>query len=103
MLPSLFGKHVSVKFCAFLNKLKLKYNVEYLQIFTMNSKKKTLVFMRTQLLNESSWEVPVGQVLKMFEFASKPEQPGLPSLICLQVICVRKQVFGSTIINENRC
>ena len=55
------------------------------------------------MINESSQEVPVGQVLKLFEFASKPEQSRLPSLICLEVIYAQTQVFYSAIINENKC
>ena len=55
------------------------------------------------MLNELSWEVPVGQVLKLFEFASKLEQSGLPGLICLEVIYVQTQVFYFPITNKNRC
>ncbi len=55
------------------------------------------------MLDELSKEVPVGQVLKFFEFASKPEQSGLPSLIRLEVIYVQTQVFYFTIVNEYRC
>ena len=45
----------------------------------------------TQLLNKLSWKVPVAQDLKIFKFPSKPEQPGLSSLICLEVVCIRTQ------------
>ncbi len=48
-------------------------------------------------------QVPIGQVLKLFEFASKPEQSGLPGLIYLEIIYIQTQVLYSTIINENRC
>ena len=41
--------------------------------------------------------------MKLFEFSSKPEQSGLPGLICLEVIYVQTQVLYSTLINENRC
>ena len=103
LLPLLFAEYVFVKFCALQKELKLKCNVEYLQIFTINvAREKAPLFICTQLLNESSQEVPVGQVLKIFKFASKPEQPGLPSLICLEVIYVQRQVFFFAIVNEKR-
>ena len=41
MSPLLFGEYVFVKFCAFWKELKLKYRVEYLQIFTINRKRKS--------------------------------------------------------------
>ena len=47
--------------------------------------------------------MPFSQVLKPFEFVSKPEQSGLPSLICLEVIYAQTQVFYFAIISENRC
>ena len=36
-------------------------------------KKRYKMFVRTQLLNELSWKVPVGQVWSGFEFATKPD------------------------------
>ena len=38
------------------------------------------------LLNELSKKVPLGQVLKLVKFSSKPEQPGRSSSIRLEVI-----------------
>ena len=34
-------------------------------------------------------EIPVAQVLKIIEFASNPEQPGLSSSVCLEVMMQR--------------
>ena len=38
-----------------------------------------------------NWKVPVGQVLKQIQPASKPDQPGLSSTIRLEVIYVGTQ------------
>ena len=49
-------------------------------------------FICAQLLNKLSKKVPVAQVLKEIERALKPEQPGLSSSICLEVIRVQRWV-----------
>ena len=48
-------------------------------------------FICTELLNKLSWKVPVAQVLKEIKRFSNPEQPGLSSLICLEVVCIWAQ------------
>ena len=50
--------------------------------------KKCYKFIHARLLNELSYNVPVGQVWSGIEFATKPDQPGLSSLIRLEVIKV---------------
>ena len=45
-------------------------------------------FVPSQLLNELSKKVPVAKVLKLFQFSSKPERPGLFTSIRLEVVCI---------------
>ena len=40
----------------------------------------------TQLVNELSKKVPIGLVIKFFDIATKHDQPGHSSLICLGII-----------------
>ena len=51
--------------------------------------KKTLVFIRTKLLDELGQKVPVGQNLKLFKSSSKPDQQGLSSSIRFEVMYLR--------------
>ena len=46
------------------------------------------VFICTQVLSELKLNFPVAQVSKVFKFASKPEQPGLSSSICLKAVYI---------------
>ena len=46
------------------------------------------VFIYTQVLSELRQNFPVAQVRKVFQFALKPEEPGLSSSICLKVMCI---------------
>ena len=59
-----------------------------IRLLTCQRKYVGLVFTCTQLLNELSQRVPVAQVLKLFKFASKPEQLGLSSSIRLEVVYI---------------
>ena len=52
-----------------------------------------IVFIYTQLLNELSQKVPVTHILKIFQFAWKPEQPGLSNSIRLEVMYMRAQLL----------
>ena len=45
-------------------------------------------FIRTQLLHELSYNVPVAQILKEIEIFSNPEQSGLSSSISLEVVII---------------
>jgi len=44
------------------------------------------LFKRKKLPNELSKKAPVGKVLKLLKFSFKPEQPGLSSLLCYEVM-----------------
>ena len=59
--------------------------------FSVNNsqeKKSGLIQLGHKLLNKLNQRGPIAQDLKVFKFASKPEQPGLSSSICLEVIDV---------------
>ena len=47
----------------------------------------------SEVLNELSQKVLVGQVLQKIQNLTKPDQPGLSSSICLEVMCVQTQLF----------
>jgi len=53
------------------------------------------MFISIQFLNELSYIVPVAQVLKLFKFSSKPEQPGLSSSTRLETVFLRIQLLKS--------
>ena len=55
--------------------------------------KKCYKFIHAQLLNELSYNVPVGQVWSGIEFATKPDQPGLSSLIRLEVMKDKRKIL----------
>ena len=48
-----------------------------------------ITFVSTQFLDKLSYKAPVGQILSIFKFAKKPDQPGLSSSIRSKVMMER--------------
>ena len=59
----------------------------------MAKQKKVQMFVCTHLLNQLSYKILVAQALKIYEFATKPDQRGLSSLTRLEVMHVQTQIF----------
>ena len=57
------------------------------------AKKKSFKFIHAQFLNQLSKKVLVSQVWSGFEFATKPDQPGLSSLIRLEVMKGKRKIL----------